>query len=85
MILEECVSYILRHSGDGQDVTLTFLVSLNADAIVERDAVIPDQLESAGKELVQSRAEVDLGRLLEQLRPSLVLVVIPEWIITVPL
>ena len=64
---------------------MTLLVSLDADAIVERDAVIPDQLESAGKELVQSRAEVDLGRLLEQLRPSLVLVVIPEWIITVPL
>ena len=83
MILEEGISYIFRHSGDGQDVTLTFLISLNADAIVERDAVIPNQLESAGKELVQSRAEVDLGRLLKQLRPSLVLVVIPEWIITV--
>ena len=83
MILEEGISYIFRHSGDGQDVTLTFLISLNADTIVERDAVIPNQLESAGKELVQSRAEVDLGRLLKQLRPSLVLVVIPEWIITV--
>ena len=83
MILEERVSYIFRHSGDGQDVTLTFLVSLNADAIVERDAVIPNQLESAGKELVQSRDEVDLGHLLEQLRPSLMLVIIPECIITV--
>ena len=62
---------------------MTFLVSLDADAIVERDAVIPNQLESAGKELVQSRDEVDLGHLLEQLRPSLMLVIIPECIITV--
>ena len=83
MILEEGVSYILRHSGHSQDVPLTFLVSFNADTIAQYDAVIPNQLESAGKELVQSWAGVDLSHLLEQLRPSLMLVVIPEWIITV--
>ena len=54
LILEERVSYIFRHSGHSQDVTLTFLVSIDADAIVEHNAVIPNRLESAGKELVQS-------------------------------
>ena len=82
MILEERVSYILRHFGHSQDVTLTFLVSIDADAIVEYNAVIPNRLESAGKELVQSRAGVDPGHLLEQLRPLIVLIITPEWIIT---
>ena len=54
LILEERVSYIFRHSGHGQGVSLTLLVSLDADAIVEHDTVIPNQLESAGGELVQS-------------------------------
>ena len=81
MILEEDVSYIFRHSGHSQDVALTFLVSLDADTIVEYDAVIPNRLESAGKELVQSWAGADLGHLLEQLRPFLVVVASPECII----
>ena len=56
--------------------------SIDADTIVQHDAVIHDQLESARKELAQSRAGIDLGHLLEQLCPSLVLVFIPESIIT---
>ena len=82
LVLEECIPDILRHSRHSQDVTLTFLISIDANTIVEHDAVIHDQLESSRKELAQSRAEIDLGHLLEQLRPSFVLVFIPESIIT---
>ena len=42
LILEECISYIFRHSGHSQDVIFTFLVSLDVDVIVEHDAFIPD-------------------------------------------
>jgi hypothetical protein len=51
LVLEEGVPDIFRHSGHSLNVVLTFLVSLGVDAIVERVPVIPDQPESARREL----------------------------------
>jgi len=51
LVLEDGISDVFCHSGNSQDVALTFLVSLSTDAIVERDAIIPNQLESARGEL----------------------------------
>ena len=82
LILEERVPDIFRHSRHCQNVALTFLISLGTDAIVERDAIIPDQPESARKELAHSWARVDPDHLLEQLRPLCVLAVTPESIVT---
>ena len=84
LILEERVPDIFRHSGHSQNVTLTFLVSLDTDTVVERDAIIPDQSESAKRESAQrSWVEVDPDHLLEQLLPSRVLDVPPERIVAV--
>ena len=52
LVLEERIPDIFRNSGHSQNVTLTFLVSLDTDTIVERDSIVPDQPESAGRELV---------------------------------
>ena len=49
LVLEECIPGIFHHSGHDQNVVLTFLVSLDADTIVERDGLISDRPESAGR------------------------------------
>ena len=54
LVLEERIPDILCHSGHSQNVGLGFLVSLDTDAIVERNAVIPDPPESSEKELAES-------------------------------
>ena len=77
MVLEEGIPDVFRHSGNSHHVTLTFLISLGTDAIVERDTVIPNQFESARGELAQSWVGIDDDDLLEQLYSSFVLVVNP--------
>ena len=54
LVFEEGIPDIFRHSRHGQNVILTFLVSLGADTIEEHVPVVPDQAESAGRELAQS-------------------------------
>ena len=82
LVLKECIPDIFRHFRDSQNVTLTLLVPLRADTIVEHDAVIPNRPESSGGGLVQSCVRVDRGHLLEQLFPSFMLVVTLECVIT---
>ena len=53
LVLEECIPDVLRHSGHGQNIALTFFVSLGADTIVQHDSVITNNPESGGRELVQ--------------------------------
>ena len=81
-VLEERVPDVFSHCRHCQNVTLGFLVASGADAIIEHDAVIPNRPESAGRELVQYGVD-DGNCLLEQLRPSFVLVATPECVTTI--
>ena len=83
LVLEECVPDIIRHSGHNQNVTLAFLVSRNADTIAECGDPIPNWPEGAGRELARLWVGIDSDHPLEQLLPSLVLVVILKRIIAV--
>jgi len=74
LILKERVPDILRHSRDSQNVILTLLVPLGADASAEHDAVIPDSPESARGELELPWVGLDRDHLPGQLRPWFALV-----------
>ena len=84
LVLEESISDIFRHSGHSQNIILTFLVSLDTDTTVEHSPLIPNQPESAERELERLRVEIDGVHPLEQIRPSPVLVGALECIVNFP-
>ena len=75
LVLEERVSDIFHHSGHGQNVILAFLISMHADSIADRGALVPNHPESAMRELAQLRGGIDCDNQLEQIFPSLILAV----------
>ena len=79
MVLEEGVPYIFCHSGRGQNVALAFFITLGIDSIVECVAVVPDQPESAKRELAWRWVGTDSDYLLEQLHPVPVFVLTPYY------
>ena len=83
LIVEERIPYVFCNSGGNLNIVWTFLVVLCVDAITEDVGLIPDQPESAGRESVRWQAMANSDHILEQLRPSLVLLSIPERIVTV--
>jgi len=83
LVLEERVPDVFRHPRHSQNVTLTFLVSLGCDTIVEHDAAIPNSPESTEGELTRRWVLVDRDHLLEQLHPSPVRATITEPIVIV--
>ena len=65
LVLEEGIPDIFCHFRHGQNVILRFLVSLDADTIVEHGPVIPNRPKSAREELTQLQVGVNPDYLLE--------------------
>jgi len=81
LVLEECIPDIFNYFRHSQNVTLTFLISLGVDTVVEHGTLIPNQLEGTGGESALLWVWIDHNHPLEQLCPSLVGTVAMEYII----
>ena len=79
LIIKEGFPDILRNFGHSLNVALTLLVALGIYTIAQRVSLDSDFPEGSGKESRRWQAGVDVGHILEQLRPLAAPVFVPGF------